>query len=531
MKLLFRAARPALCLVALACGQVGLGAVFQYSLPVETRKGERDAFLWIPSKSTKVKGVITGGLTLMEREFVKDPVIRKACADSSLALLFLKTGLKSVDLQAVLDQFAKHTGYEEISTAPLFFIGHSAGGPQARDCARQWHKRCFGLFQFRGLGPGGEEPVPPGVPALMIVGQFDEFGKIGRDANNVENWEKDRDYMTAYRKLDPANLGSFLVEPGAGHFPWSDRCATYLAQFITKAAQARIPDNYPKAPLKTIDPASGYLTDLHGIRQPGHPPALHAKYTGDKSRAAWHFDYEMAFASLAFHEGIGRADQFLLWKDDHWVQSGARNFLTNIKWVDDGQTFEVAPVYAKTYPGPYKGRGSVWGKAGQPVGKAETPIQVRSVSGPLVAAGKHRLRFQYDPLAPATENRRVTFLAYSNGDARHRYTERVGMFMEKHYLCDVGKPQNLTFKPIGDLTANSPPAMLRATSSAGLPVEFHVAYGPAVINQGKLKLTEMPAKAKFPIELKVVAYQFGRGLPPLVQRATPVEQTLLVTKP
>ena len=73
--------------------------------------------------------------------------------------------------------------------------------------------------------------------------------------------------------------------------------------------------------------------------------------------------------------------------------------------------------------------------------------------------------------------------------------------------------------------------MLRATSSAGLPVEFHVAYGPAVIDQGKLKLTEIPAKAKFPIEVKVVAYQFGRGLPPLVQRAMPVEQTLLVTKP
>ena len=61
MKLLFRAAWPALCLVALACGQVGLGAVFQYSLPVETRKGERDAFLWIPSKSTKVIGVLPGG--------------------------------------------------------------------------------------------------------------------------------------------------------------------------------------------------------------------------------------------------------------------------------------------------------------------------------------------------------------------------------------------------------------------------------------------------------------------------------------
>lgn len=516
-----------LCLL----GNLAAGAVFQYSLAVETKKGERDAFLWVPHEAPKVRGLVLGGMTLMEREFAKDAVIRKACAEAGVGILFLKTGLGSVDVQAVLDRFAKHTGHGEISTAPLFFIGHSAGGPQARDCARRWHERCFGLFQFRGLGPGGEEPVPPGVPALMIVGQFDEFGKIGRSAEDVENWEKDRDYMTQYRRLHPANLGSFLVEPGAGHFAWSERCAAYLAKFIVRAAEARIPEDFPRQPLRAIDPASGHLTDLHGIRRPGHPPAAYAEYAGDKSRAAWHFDKEMAEATLAFHEGIGRADQFLRWNDDHWVQSGARNFLTDVEWVGDGRTFEVSPAYAKTYPGPHKGRGSVWGKAGQPVGASGAPIRVRPVSGPLVAAGRHRLRFRYDALAPATETRRVTFLAYSPGDAKHRYAERVGMFMEKHYLCEEGRPQSLTFQTIGALRPDSPPVKLRATSDAGLPVEFHVAYGPAVIRDGHLHLAEIPVRAKFPLELKVVAYQFGRGLPPKVQRAVPVSQTLPILQP
>ena len=43
---------------------------------------------------------------------------------------------------------------------------------------------------------------------------FDEFGKIGRDANGVENWEKDRDKIVAFRLAHPANLGSVVVEPG-----------------------------------------------------------------------------------------------------------------------------------------------------------------------------------------------------------------------------------------------------------------------------------------------------------------------------
>ena len=283
-----RLARTMALVATILClsGNFARTAVFQYSLVTPTKKGGRDAFLWIPPEAPKVRGLVLGGMTLMEREFAKDAVIRKACAEVGVGILFLKTGLRSADLQTVLDQFAKRSGYGEISTAPLFFIGHSAGGPQARDCARQWHERCFGLFQFRGLGPGGEEPVPPGVPALMIVGQFDEFGKIGRSADDVENWEKDRDYMTQYRRLHPANLGSFLVEPGAGHFAWSDRCAAYLGKFLVKAAKARIPEDFPRQPLRDVDPASGHLTDLYGIRRPGHPPAPYPAYAGDKSRAA-----------------------------------------------------------------------------------------------------------------------------------------------------------------------------------------------------------------------------------------------------
>jgi hypothetical protein len=62
-------------------------------------------------------------------------------------------------------------------------------------------------------------------------------------------------------------------------------------------------------------------------------------------------------------------------------------------------------------------------------------------------------------------------------------------------------------------------------------VEYYVAAGPAVIENGSLQLAEIPSRAKFPIEIRVVAYQCGRGLEPTVKAAAPVERTLRVVGP
>jgi hypothetical protein len=72
---------------------------------------------------------------------------------------------------------------------------------------------------------------------------------------------------------------------------------------------------------------------------------------------------------------------------------------------------------------------------------------------------------------------------------------------------------------------------LKATSDSGRPVEYHVAYGPAVIFGGKLTISELPRGATFPADVKVVAWQFARGIEPLVRTATPVEQTIRIEKP
>jgi hypothetical protein len=141
-----------------------LGAVFQFSVPVTTAKGTNRAWLWIPPAAPQVRGVVTAGMTLVERELVKDAIIRRACAEEQLAIVFLNCGLAAPDLTRVLADLAAVSGYDELGHAPLFFVGHSAGGPQAKDCAIKFADRCFGMVQYRGGEPGGSTPCHRAFP-------------------------------------------------------------------------------------------------------------------------------------------------------------------------------------------------------------------------------------------------------------------------------------------------------------------------------------------------------------------------------
>ncbi len=530
--------RTVVALLAVACLTASArAAVFQYAQPVGEGKKAGQALLWIPPEAPCVRGVVLAGQTLMEKHFVSDPAIRKACADQQIALLFSTRGLGSLDIPALLGAFAKQSGYTELPNAALMFVGHSAGGPPARDLATKYADRCFGLIQYRGGGPGDGGGLPAGIPALMMVGQFDEFWGTMRQADGSESWQKLLGHMANYRGKDPANLGSIAVEPGAGHFAFSDRNGKLAAEFIRSAAEVRIPEmnEYPKGgqhvKLKTVDYKDGYLTPLEITEASKHEPVQAGKFDGDASEMAWHASKEMAQDVLDYHAGgFGKKDQFIEWKDRYWVDAGTRFFFLGMTWVDDGQTFQVHPAYAQAYPKQHKGNGPRWLQAGEPVGNSGTPIKVRPVAGPIEAVGDHKFRIRYSNLNPAGDRARTTFLAYSEGNKEYRYTEIVGMMPRGFRGLNKGKAQSITFAQPGDVAVGSGPIQLIATSDAGLPVEFYVAHGPAKVVDGKLVLTDVPGRATFPIEVEVVATQFGRGLDPKVKTADPVSRTLKITK-
>jgi hypothetical protein len=94
-----------------------------------------------------------------------------------------------------------------------------------------------------------------------------------------------------------------------------------------------------------------------------------------------------------------------------------------------------------------------------------------------------------------------------------------------------GKDQMITFPTPDKIRVGDDPVMLHATSDSGLPVEYYIAYGPAIVSEGRLHAAELPVRAVYPIPVKVVAYQFGSGVEPLIKTAAPVERTVLIERP
>ena len=307
-------------------------------------------------------------------------------------------------LQQLLDQFAEQTGYKEIAEAPLIFVGHSAGGPQALELAAAMADRCFGLIQYRGSQPSTERLLPAGIPSVAMLGQFDEFAGTMRTEEGVESWEDDVDEVKSFRKLGADRLASINIEPGAGHFAWSERNGAYLAKWITKAAENR----------GKINAEAGWLTTLNLKDNIEVVPAK--GYIGEIKNTSWHFDEEMARASKAYHVGLtGRKDQFIRWKDGHWVDAGARFYFFNLDWTGEGLRFRVSPDFKAEYPGQYKERGPIWLKAGEAVGHGGNPIELSVIGGPLKFVGDGQFEISYDSLVPAGSKIRGTFFCLQPG--------------------------------------------------------------------------------------------------------------------
>lgn len=536
-------------------------AVFQYSVTNDTTRKKKDSeefekvtsVLWLPAEAKQVRGLVVSGQTLIERQMSKG--MREQLREQGIGVLHFRGGLGSVNLQKTLDDYAALSGYKELSVVPMFFVGHSAGGPQARGLAAEMPERTFGLMQFRGGAPWAGGPikdittqpatqprdryVPGYVPSLMMVGQFDEFGGTRREDGWEPAWMGVAKALGEQRAAQPAALWSMVVEPGAGHFAWSERNEQYLGMFIKKAAALRIPAEFAadKVPeLKKIDAASGWLADVR-LKQPlgnGTPaaPAPVAKFAGDKEMTSWLFDEEMAKAFVAFHDGIDRKDQFIKWNDPYTIEASVRFFFTKQTWVDDGLTLQVNPGYWDIVPKETKDGKPKWPNEGQAAGNSGAPLKVKNINGPFTVVANDKMRLTYDQLSPAGEGGRATFVAYSEGNKEYRYAEQVGMLPKNFGPNKNPKAADnvITFEPIGNLNAGSGPVVLKATASSGKPVEFYVAVGPARVVDGKLTLAEVPARGSFPMKIKVVAWQGGSYAEPQVKAATPVEQEILLEK-
>ncbi len=527
---------------------VGLRAEAEWQFSIPTSDGKGRAFLWIPPGCDYVRGVVLSGQVILEKNMMEDPAIRAAAARAGLALVLdmkstigIGTDLREGGegrkrLQAILDGLADVSGYTEIARAPLLTIGHSGGAIFSWHAGYAMPERVFGVIGLKAAPIGPPEGIKPqkgdggavlnNIPVLVITGQFEAWGNPVRTPEY--HWRWVRGGLLDFRARGHNALMSALVEPGTGHFSWYDDLANYVAMFIEKAARARIPAQRPpegESPvLRDIPQEEGWLTDVNFFGKPVHATAPFTQYTGDPSMAFWHLDEELARANDAFgakHKGKA-FQQFTFFDGDKPLAPG---WMMEVPFrpLEDGQSFRVKADFL-TETSPDFSKPTV-----RSLTHADGPITYRLIGGWAGGGrqtGPDTFRPAMDRFSWVKPSESVMVIASHPGDEDHAFYEQPASIKHGARLKE-GVTQTITFTPIPDQQEGAS-VKLSAESSAGLPVDFFVIEGPAVIEGDTLRVTQIPARAKRPVKVTVGAWSFGHALDPKVQSADPVTQSFSV---
>ena len=543
-------------LLRAALASAAVDSVYQWAVPVApaSDQGTRPlarAYLWIPEKCTRVRAVVIGQHNMLEEDILDHPAFRGAMADLGIAIVWVSPSMDHLvashdsikRFNTMLSDLANVSGYDELATAPVIPIGHSAHATFPWNFAAWAPDRTLCILSVHGDAP--ETPLAgfgpqhihfpdgalDGVPGLMVMGEYEWI-----DAR----WAPATVYRTAHLKSPIA----LLAEPGEGHFAACDDLVNFCAMFIRKCVEQRLPADTTTAPtteptLKPIDPAAGWLVQRW---KPGIgrtiPPAPFASYGGDAVDAFWAIDQEMAQTIQNYHaDMVGKLPELLGFiQDGKLLPATPTHPMYTLKFEpqSDGESFELQTTFLDAVPsmgpdhqGPGKNNLTRWTglPAGSPLGHANGPILVQRIEGPVQQTGPNTFRLQF--YRGSAFDKPVAWF-----DARQAGDEKVKSAVQQAVMNipknTAGPDQTIAFATILDQTPDAPPIQLVASSSAGLPVHFFVREGPATIDGDTVKLQPLPPRAKLPIKITLVAWQWGRSADPKVKSAEPVEASFSI---
>ena len=441
----------------------------------------------------------------------------------------------------MLKTLAADSGYGELEFAPIIPIGHSALASFPWNFAAWNPERTLAILSVHGDAPqtsltGNGRPNLDwggrnidGIPALMVMGEYEWME--ARLAPAIK-----------FRAGHPATPIALLAEPGRGHFDYSDPLVNFLAMFIRKAAEQRLPEKMPSdAPvkLKPVHPASGWLVERWRLDQPRTiKPAPFAKYAGDTNDAFWAFDREMALATQQyFASQTGKAPQLLGFVQDGKIlpQTPTHN-QTNLKFEPDadGLTFHLAATFLDSVDGGSPNTTRWTGlPPGSPLGHATGggPIIISRITGPVEQVDANTFTVRFNRATTEIDRRMgdIWLLAEQPGDAKFKSAVQQALLKIPAQLKD-GAEQHIVFPEIADVRSGTKAIKINATSDAGVLVYFYVREGPAEMDGDVLKFKAIPPRAKFPMKVTVVAWQYGHAAEPKLKSAVPVERTFNIVK-
>jgi hypothetical protein len=537
-------------LAALSVSAAG-AAEWQWSQSIRNAKEHPDiarAFLWIPPDCKTVRGVVLAQNNMEEEMILENPKFRQALAELGFAEIWCAPGFDHLfrfnegagqTFDGMMDDLAESSGYTELKFTPVVGLGHSA--------AASWP------YYFAASNPGRT------LAALSVSGQWPFFRDPafapdiwgGRNIDFVPCLETMGEYESANtwsaeglkeRQQHPLLPLSMLANPAQGHFASTDAKTRYLALYIKKAAQYRLPadwDGTAPAKLNPIDPVkTGWLVDRWRLNQkPTAPAAPVAEYKGDPGQAFWCFDEELAKATEAYEAAYrGKKPQLVGYvQDRQMVPQRNEHLQVNLKFEPeaDGVTFKLAGAFYDIVPG-VSPRPANWTglPAGSSIGHATGggPISIDRVIGPFEKLAPDTFAVRLQKETTGREQRyELVFAATHPGDDEYKpAVQQAHMFIPAKNTAGV--EQHIHFPEIPDQKAGAVRVILNATSDAKMPVYYNVREGPAEVEGNALRTTAIPPRAKFPMKVTVVAWQYGRGIEPKVQTAAPVERTFQITK-
>ena len=514
--------------------------VWQWSVQVDSvisgeTKGHPVAFLWIPENCKQVRGVVVGQHNMIEEGIFEHPDFRKTMSEIGFAIVWVSPMLNmnfdfnkdaGEDFNYMMKKLADSSGYKELAFAPVVPVGHSAAATYPWNFAAWNPERTLAVISIHGDAPqtnltgyggpnvewGGRNI--DGVPGLFVMGEYE--------------WWEDR-IAPGFKFVNnqPKSPLTFFCDAGHGHFDYSDTLVKYLAGYIKKAAAYRLPAVMPlnkPTVLKFIDPVNGWLMDRwRKDSLPKAAPASYKNYKGERYNSSWCFDKDMCAATETFYASArGKKQQYLGFSENGEVIQPVKSHAAyNLKFnpEEDGITFHVSTFFTDTT------------RLVAVDDHAKTRLQINKITGPVkkINDSTFQVSFNYVGFNNQKRSGDIWLVAENEGDPTYK-----SMVQQANLHIPVfnteGKEQHIDFDGMTNQKTGIRSIPLKARSSAGLPVHFYVKEGPAEVTGSQLIFSGIPPRAKFPIRVTVVAWQYGRNAEPKLKSAQPVESTFYINR-
>jgi hypothetical protein len=518
----------------------GFSQVWQWSISVDSlvsdeTKAPPQAFLWIPENCSHVRAVVVGLHNMIEEGIFEHPFFRKTMTELGFAVVWVPPNWTVTfdfnngadkHFKNMMKKLADSSGYSELQEASIVPTGHSALASYPWNFAAWDPGRTLAAISVHGDAPltnltGSGRPNPDwgnrtieGVPGLFIMGEYERSeSRITPGFNYVTN--------------HPKTPITFFADAGHGHFDYSDELIAYICLFLKKAAVYRLPgttNDSKTVPLKPIDPTKGYLMDRW--RKDSLPRTIAApykKYKGERKLSSWAFDEDMAKATETFYaKSRGKKEQFVGFLQNGTVVKplgGHAQFSVPFIPINNGISFNLKSFFADS-------------SKTKPVDEhPNTPLSIHRICGPVLKVNDTTFQINFYRMGFNNPKRSNDIWLIANNEGNAIYKSAVQQLNMRFPLINKeGKEQQITFPVIADQRNEVSTLELTATSNADVPVYYYVKEGPAEVKDHKLVFTKIPPKAKYPVKVTVVAWQYGTVLEPKLQSAVPVERTFYIQK-